>query len=104
MFYHLRKRLNRRTVPPIKMQPGGTDPSFKVTLDVPLLKMQMFENIKHVRDIHWQVYFCLSIMIENYTVNIEANIPKKSPKFGKKVCKKNSLKYKNFPTCREIFF
>ena len=76
MFYNLRKRLNRRTVPPIKMQPGGTDPSFKLTLDVPLLKMQMFENIKHVRDIHWQVYFCLSIMIENYTANIEANTPK----------------------------
>ena len=28
---------------------------------------------------------------------------KKSPKFGYKSWKKNSLKYKNFPTCREIF-
>ena len=97
MFYHLRKRLNRRTVPPIKMQPGGTDPSFKVTLDVPLLKMQMFENIKHVRDIHWQVYFCLSIMIENYTANIEANILQKSPKFGKKVWKKKFPEIQEFP-------
>ena len=79
------------------MQPGGTDPSFKVTLDVPLLKMQKFENIKHVRDIPWQVYFCLSIMLENYTANIEANILQKSPKFGKKVWKKNFPEIQEFP-------
>ena len=76
------------------MQPGGTDPSFKVTLDVPLLKMQMFENIKHVRDIHWQVYFCLSIMIENYTANIEAIILQK---LGKKEWKKKFPEIQEFP-------
>ena len=65
------------------MQHGGTVPSFKVTFDVPLLKMQMFENIKHVRDIHWQVYFCLSIMIENYTAKGASYRGQYTPKISK---------------------